>query len=465
MRRPVALAALLVLPFLAHHADATEPVKPPLGGLLTRGVPNSTEAPYLGGFAIVPSWRDLEPRRGTYDFSFIDQRLATARKYGLGVKFRVIAGTEAPDWAKSIGGAPMPAWDHQRKVQTNIGRFWTADYQSAWRELQSALAARYDSDPAVREVNISGTGVISAEVMLLMANDKSPVTGKTNGSYWLAAGYTESQRRAALVADIDFMASRWTHTRLDLGLHPIQSLDPTGRVSSSPTATLDIYDAARAAHPGLIAFNTGFGMPVINGQQAALRSIYDGVFARQAPMDLQTLNLGAGMGDETMVLNWAASHGILSLELPSGKEWLRWSSTLLNSTNAKLKANAAAVAAPPSKGDTTAPELQVTSPAADSTVASGPVNISGTATDDNQVARVVVGIRNSSDQWLQDDGSWGVGETRTLRPAELTTVGAKSTSWTASWTPTEPGRYAAVAVVGDGSGNRTSSGRIHFTVG
>jgi len=336
------LAASLLLPFLAHPASADTGLKPMLGGLMTRGVPNSTQAPYLGGFDVVENWADLEPSRGTYDFSFIEARLATARKYGMGIRFRFLAGVNAPAWAKAIGGAPMPAYDHQQKVTTTIGRFWTGEYQTAWREAQSVLAARYDADPTVREINVSGTGVISAEVMLLMSKDVVPSTGRTNGSYWLANGYTEAARQAALRADIDFMAARWQHTRLELGLDGMQTLDASGRTSSSTSAALSMWDNARAAHPSLNAFNTGFGVPVINGTSADLTTIYDHVLAQHAPLDLQTLNLDQGMGDPGTVLPWASNHGVLSLELPGGKGWLAWDKNLLSSTNNRLKANAAA---------------------------------------------------------------------------------------------------------------------------
>ena len=337
------LLAVLLLPFLAHTASATTTgLKPALGGLLTRGVPSSTEAPYLGGFAVVENWSDLEPTRGTFNFSYIDGRTATAQKYGMGVRLRVIAGVNAPDWAKSIDGAPMPAYDHQRKVETTIGRFWTTDYQTAWQELQRALAARYDANPIVREINVSGTGVISAEVMLLMANDKVPSTGQTNGSYWLANGYTEAARQAALTNDINFMAVIWAHTRVDLGLDAMQTLDPTGKTSASTTTALSMWDTARAAHPNLNAFNTGFGVPVINGTSPQLTVIYNQVLAEKAPFDVQTLNLTQGLGDPTIVLPWAASHGMLSMELPGGKGWLSWDKTLLSTTNSQLQANAAA---------------------------------------------------------------------------------------------------------------------------
>lgn len=318
-------------------------LKPALGGLLTRGVPNGTEAPYLGGFAVVPSWAQLEPAPGRFDFSYIDTRLATARKDGMGVRLRVIAGTQAPDWAKSIGGAPMPAYDHQRNLTTTIGRFWTPAYQAAWQQLQAALAARYDGDPTVRDVNISGTGVTSAEVMLLMATDVVPSTGRTNGSYWLAAGYSEAQRQAALAGDINFMAAVWPHTRLDLCVHAMQLLGPTGAVTSSVPTSMSVFNAARAAHPSVNAFNTGFGMPIVTGSQGSLRSIYDALLAEHAPFDVQTLNVSAGMGDPNVVLPWAASHGMLSLELPGGQDWLGWSGPLLSTTNAQLKANAAAL--------------------------------------------------------------------------------------------------------------------------
>lgn len=319
-------------------------MKPELGGLLNRGF-EAHKLPDLGGFVVKEDWASLEPSPGAFNFSDIDRQVASAAANGYGVKLRVYAGDVAPDWAKSIGGSPMPFYDHMRHISTTLGRFWTPAYQSAWQGLQTALAARYDGNPTVREVNVAGTGSESAEVCLLFANDKSPGTSSTNGQQYVAHGYTESARQSALINDINFMAQAWPHTHINLFVHPQQQLNGSGGVSVSLAATEALITNSYNAHPSQMVFgHTGLGVDVIQGAKSSALQMYMYILGHSYPFDIQTQTIsspsmgGSGVGNPAIVLAWAASHGLFSVELPSG--WTSWSPTLLASVNASLLASA-----------------------------------------------------------------------------------------------------------------------------
>jgi hypothetical protein len=329
--------ATAVVASAATPAPAT--MKPMLGGLLDRQF-TATKYPFLGGVVVTEKWASLEPSAGTFNFSDIDSKLASAAKNGYGVKLRVYAGSWAPNWAKSIDGAPFPFYDHTAKTTTTLGRFWDPNYQKAWQGLMGALAARYDNNPTLREVNISGTGVESAEVMLVMASDSIRGVGHTNGQEYVAHGYTEAARQAALAGDVAFMARVWAHTRLDLFCSPLAVVSSTGAQSASLSATETLISRFAAAYPAQMVFgNTGLGVPVLTGGSGVV-AMYNYIESHGYRFDLQTMAISNGLGNPSTVLGYASSHHITSVELPSG--WQAWPTSLLTSVNNSLQSVARA---------------------------------------------------------------------------------------------------------------------------
>lgn len=64
-------------------------------------------------------------------------------------------GTDAPYWAKRLGGhEPMPWYADGRAIGT-IGRFWSPAFGDAYQDLQRRPADRYDDDPRIREVVVA----------------------------------------------------------------------------------------------------------------------------------------------------------------------------------------------------------------------------------------------------------------------------------------------------------------------
>ena len=108
--------------------------------------------------------------------------------------------------------------------------------------------------------------------------------------------------------------------------------------------------------------------------------------------------------------------------------------------------------------DTERPTVTVTSPTNGQTVATTSVTASGNAADNVGVDAVRVAVYNrdgdASTRWLQADGTWG--PTYTSRPATLGTPGAKSTSWSQSFTLSD-GRYAFDVRSRDKAGNEPTS--------
>lgn len=247
------LAALSGALLCAGAAQAQDSVKPPLRGLISMGAykfvargtpPVNTMAPIekvggiFGGIVVVASWAQLQPARGAFDPSAIDDFLKQVRAYNrrypdakLAVKLRVWAGFMAPDWAKNIGGAPI-ATVHNGYPHT-IGRFWLPRYRKAFADLQTLLAARYDNEPLIREVAVTQCMSYTAEPFFV----PSDVLGKLQ-----PAGLNNANFRFCLSnAVADYAA--WKRTRLDFPFN-VYGLGPG---FGDPGFTRKVMNACRAA--------------------------------------------------------------------------------------------------------------------------------------------------------------------------------------------------------------------------
>ncbi len=311
-----------------ESAAYTASMKPYAMGNGSRSLAAISKAPStyqssVGTIAVSVGWSQLESTKGVYSTTAIDTALASAASNNLTVRLRVIAGTQAPVYVKKLGGAPIPFYDHQAKTSTTIGRFWRTDYQARWQALMTYLAAKYDASSIVREVNISGTGTISAEPMLTMGNDALPGSTITNNSRLVAAGATETARRAALMADIAFMQKTWAHTHTTLFCHPYVTLEPKPKTTLATTEA--IITSAFNAAPGRTVFgHTGASSDTLQGtaHPQALQ-MYQFIIGRHYPFMAQTQAYSggaknAGVGDLAYVVTWLAAHGAYSTELPTG---------------------------------------------------------------------------------------------------------------------------------------------------
>src|SRR5665213_818472 len=174
------------------------------------------------GAVILATWAQLEPvRDGALNTQAIDQGLEAVRAYNakhpdhpLRAKLRILAGENAPDWAKEIGGRPLTL-AKKRGNPFTVGRFWSIPYRQAWRRLQDGLAARYDQDPLVEEVAVSYCSVYTAEPFNVPLNQEdTPVLH--------AAGYTDSADISCLNGILDDY-SAWRRVALDLTFHAFRA--------------------------------------------------------------------------------------------------------------------------------------------------------------------------------------------------------------------------------------------------
>jgi hypothetical protein len=209
-------------------------VKPLLVGLINKGSEASYHLgqPYpvvdlsdvaaqsgaFGGVVVNQTWEQLEPAQGTFNFSTLDASLAAVTAYNskhanapIGVRLRVFAAFAAPAWAKSLDGTPITVPAHLRSNSGGtLGQWWKPGYRSAWASLQHALAARYDSNPILREVAVSSCTTLTAEPFVM-----APATIKLA----TADGWTTGAQQSCLDGALKDYGS-WTRTAIYYPMNP-----------------------------------------------------------------------------------------------------------------------------------------------------------------------------------------------------------------------------------------------------
>jgi hypothetical protein len=312
-------------------------LKPPVQGLLDRHqfpAPGYTGA--LRAFVVNTTWASLQPTAGgpIVRPNDIDRAIEQARNSGMMLKLRVRAGIDAPEWAKRIGGSPIPVYYTEATVRSagqlagTIGRFWDSRFGAAYADLQAKLAALYDSVPEIRQTVVSRCGTIFAETYLRNTGDARNVRGL------LAAGFTRAaderchneQMRAHLV---------WQRTRSGVAFNPYQAIQPDGEKLTDLPYTLAQMNHCR----GVLGARCVLENYSLSSERVSVpdyAEIYDKMRQLGPPYDFQTATRGK-IGSYQQVLDWAAAFGASSVELPVG--YRTWPPSTLSPYAARLAAN------------------------------------------------------------------------------------------------------------------------------
>lgn len=102
-------------------------------------------------------WGMLEPTRGNYDFSVIEDGLQKAAADGGRFGFRVVAWCPGCSFPGSAD--VTPSWlPRQTSVPANPPQWDSAIFQDAWEDLMEALGDEFGDDPRLGFVDVGGFG-------------------------------------------------------------------------------------------------------------------------------------------------------------------------------------------------------------------------------------------------------------------------------------------------------------------
>lgn len=283
--------------------------------------------PYLSGFVVRVPWSTIEPTQGSFDYSSIDSAVSYAQAHQEGVLLRVEAGTSSPSWVDSLAGS-FTIFDQNGQARTQP-KFWTSQFDSAYRDLSAHLAARYDGSAAVAGFESSECQMYFSEPYL--RDDWNP----QNITNLLAAGFTTSADATCHLREMHAGLDFWTHTPTRISFTPYQSISATGKVSPDEAVTDQDMKTFRA----MGGSRAVLGNNSISSTRMTVPT-YAQMYALQKqlgpPIEYQTAT-AAKIGDWQATLQWAVAQGANAVELPSG--YTSWDPTILAQFNAQLLAN------------------------------------------------------------------------------------------------------------------------------
>lgn len=257
-------------------SDATMlTLKPRCRGIMTRdGLPRNDGGldSFIDSVVVKVHWQELENVKGTYagpGWAKIDEALAR----GYRVRIRVLAGINAPDWAKKLGGPTLslpangahPAVDCSASGGIGVANtasdvygcttyFWDSKVQAAYEALMKEVAKRYDANDKVCEVVNSACMTVFAEVLYR-------VHSADDGNENLAnAGLTFAKDVACQRWSLDMMNTTFPRTRMSMSLSPWDVIEEGGVHSVSFAEARKLADEYRTKFGEKIIFqNNGLG--------------------------------------------------------------------------------------------------------------------------------------------------------------------------------------------------------------
>lgn len=109
----------------------------------------------IDGMRLRPTWSEIEKTSGTYSWSSVDAILDLAAQHGKTVGLSVSAGVSCPQWVYDAGAIKYQLKDGSR-LSTALP--WDSGFLKSWLPLIKAMGDRYDGNPNLRYIVISGLG-------------------------------------------------------------------------------------------------------------------------------------------------------------------------------------------------------------------------------------------------------------------------------------------------------------------
>ena len=147
------------------------------------------------------TWKTLEPADGTFDWSEIDTAIATAQVNGKKISISVVPGVQTPAWLWTEGARAFNyVWDQGYSYPyctvVSLPVPWDPVYEAKWGAFVAAFGARYDSNPTVSHVKLTGVNGPSQETSLPGTVNEIINNGQCTGyddvQNWINLGYTRT---------------------------------------------------------------------------------------------------------------------------------------------------------------------------------------------------------------------------------------------------------------------------------
>jgi hypothetical protein len=262
---------------------AQSPTPASINGVYDLGGPDSTSFASsvlantsVDGLAIRATWSTVEPSDGTFNWSKIDTVLALAQAHGKKVSISVEAGIHTPSWVYAEGAERFQfVWDRPWGPPlcsiAAIPLPWDSVFQQKWSAFVGAFGKRYDLNPIVSHVKLTGVNGKTQETILPHSVNEDINNGQCMGyddiANWQAAGYTRTKVEAAFHAIATDFRAAFPHKEFAAMFTPcpggLPPIDQNGTVI--PGAVCDSQGTLDLLNYGINAYGRGIFIGQNNG--------------------------------------------------------------------------------------------------------------------------------------------------------------------------------------------------------
>jgi Beta-galactosidase len=250
-KMPTVIGTLLCgTAMLAITGKAETLIKPYPAGIIALCPPDTIEEP-IGDLSRIPGWTNprvdglrlrccwnvVQPQSRTYDWSTIDQALDLATQYGKKIGVSISAGTLTPQWVYDSGATKYSLVDGSGD---SMPLPWEPAFQNKWLAFINAFGARYDGNPALAYVCLTG---FMQNCVMYFSKTTQDETRLTNLA--LQAGYTSLSDAYVPAAETIIAAFAAAFPTTAIVLNPVQPFTTGGQ-----GAVEDIRDFGFTTYPG-----------------------------------------------------------------------------------------------------------------------------------------------------------------------------------------------------------------------
>jgi hypothetical protein len=132
----------------------------------------------VGGVSWIFGWNQIETAPGVYNWSAVDAAIAASSGSGRKTMLRIDGGATSPSWVPDQLTFSFQSMGPQGEQTVTMPRTWTSTYLDDFTTFIKAYGARYNSNPAVTRIEMTGGGYQGE-----MALPQWPG--------WIGAGYTD----------------------------------------------------------------------------------------------------------------------------------------------------------------------------------------------------------------------------------------------------------------------------------
>ncbi len=192
----------------------------------------------VDGIVAQLEWSALQPdapsnsnEPAALDSSWIDDAIEDVEEWNsvsghnqLGIKLRIFAGIYTPAWVKNEVGSSTLDFDGTN-FDGDFPHFWKNSFKTRYKELHHLLAAKYDSEPLIKEIAISACMVKNADMHRARSEYQ-------NINTLIDAGLTWKKDRDCQTWQIKAVAGKWDNTHVSVARPHFRKFK---KMSSSPS--------------------------------------------------------------------------------------------------------------------------------------------------------------------------------------------------------------------------------------